>query len=253
MEIITIAHNRPDFIEMQFKSFKHLKDEFIYTVFYDDNEDKVKKVCKKLGIKCIKIDRIMEDSELQYDASARVALHQNWIYSNYKFEGLTLYLDSDMFFIKDICIIDEMKGYDLAYVPLYAGGCEYMWSGLQIYNGVKNLDKLDWRCAYLGGEWGTHGASTFHWLQENKPKVKHITQHTLLDSRERTFMLNGLLTYQQYPELVELTVDFPKPECIDMFKFDDYFLFHHKNASNYEDVKDKKYTIRKTKAIKKIL
>src|ERR1700742_2677888 len=58
--IMTHVYCRPDFIELQAKTFKaFLKDDYEYVVFNDaPNEtmcNKIKQTCNKFGIKCITI------------------------------------------------------------------------------------------------------------------------------------------------------------------------------------------------------
>ena len=65
--IITHSYNRPDFIELQQKTFaKFLKDEYEFVVFNDaeSNPDMFKKIedtCKRCGIRCIKIPQAIHD------------------------------------------------------------------------------------------------------------------------------------------------------------------------------------------------
>ena len=77
IKIYTYSHNRPDFIEPQYNSIKkHVKDDFEFIVFNNERNggdpgsgykperiDEIYDVCKKLNIKCIRVEL---DPELQF-------------------------------------------------------------------------------------------------------------------------------------------------------------------------------------------
>lgn len=141
--IITHVHSRPDFIELQHKTFKaFLKDEYEYVVFNDAPNQEMcvamERVCNRLNIQCIRVPQTMHANN--NNAGHR---HMNGIrYSleklGFDHQGIVLMLDSDMFLIKPLHIAAYLQSYDL--LGLHQERTEnnikisYLWPGLLFMN-----------------------------------------------------------------------------------------------------------------------
>ena len=194
IKIYTYSHNRPDLIKPQYESIKkHVKDDFEFIVFNNEragsnpfsgySPERVQEifdVCKGLNIKCIRVDL---DPELQFingyqqfagdsfmgDGSHACGYSFSWGWKHHisKNDCISLIIDSDMFFIKDISIKDMMEGYNLAINPSYRYGAKYQdednrgsivlkypWNGIVIADipNMPNPSELKWGLGVFNGE-----------------------------------------------------------------------------------------------------
>ncbi len=129
--IFTTAFNRPEFIELQHKLFKKfMKDEFEYIVFNDannkDSEEEINKVCRRLGIQCVKIPQSIHtqpylkraDGDSFPIPNIRNCHAVQWAWDHYilQHNDVVLLVDSDMFLIRPFSLQETLQEYDLAYV-----------------------------------------------------------------------------------------------------------------------------------------
>jgi len=251
MEIITLNHNRPDFIELQLNSLKKHLTDFNYTVFDSSQGDLIAKECEQLGVECIPIvgDRRFDEP------SCKVASLLTEMWKLVPRQGLVVYLDYDMFLMNQL---PDMTGYDWAFVPQLRPLITYPWTGLMMFNmDTLHPEDMNWRVASeLGGDVG--GFNHFY-LKKHHPKVLELEMWTLVDDEEYSF--NGAHTgvfHKNYAKMRQLVKDFPHPYSVDVFKtkdqpFDDYFIFHYKSASNYPPFATPEYNKLKTEALIKLL
>jgi hypothetical protein len=252
MEIVTLAYNRPDFIELQLNSLnKHVKN-FNYTVYDNCPDDSIKDECKRLGVKCIPLKIFNADPSVCVAAS----LNQMWESLDF-IDGKLMYIDSDMFLIGNL---PSMKNFDFAFVPqVRPNGVVYPWTGLMLFNmdTIPDPWEMKWDVGYsLGADVG--GLNHFY-LQKYNPKVLELEMWTLIDDFHYSF--NGADTpghHKNYDKMACLVKDFPHPFSVDMFKvrdrsWSDCFVFHYKSASNYPDFYTPDYNEKKTAALKEFL
>jgi hypothetical protein len=115
---ITHSYNRPDFIELQAKTFKaFLQDEYEFVVFNDAPQENMRRQiqdkCSQLEIRCF---RVPQNLHKRGDAGSR---HIDGImYSletiGYDYDGIVALIDSDMFLLKSFCIEKYLDGYGIA-------------------------------------------------------------------------------------------------------------------------------------------
>ena len=152
IKIYTYSHNRPDLIEPQYDSLKkHVKDEFEFIVFNNEREGgdpgsgydstriaEIDNVCHKLGIKSIRVEL---DKDLQYingtqqfsgesfvsggSHACGYSFTWGWKHHISKNDCISVILDSDMFFIRDVSIQDVMSEHNLAIIPSYRYSSKY--------------------------------------------------------------------------------------------------------------------------------
>ena len=172
--IHTVAVNNPKFIELQYLTLKKfVKNDFEFVVYNDakswndltnfNNFDKqytkneITKTCESLNIKCIDIPNL-HHSTYRFDPSDRNANSINFIYKDLlTINKPSLFIDSDMFIINDIDILEKYKNYNLAVVPQYRQmpicinnissvlDVKYFWTGLYYFDmpNMKNKNLMD--------------------------------------------------------------------------------------------------------------
>jgi hypothetical protein len=242
INIVTLAYNRPDFIELQLKSLKKYVKDFTYTVFDNAPDDSVKDECERLGVKCVPIKILGSDPSLVVGKS----LNAMWETLQHA-KGQLMYIDSDMFLTGEL---PDMKDYDFAFVPqTRPNDVLYPWTGLMLFNmdTLPAPGDLTWEVGYaLGADVG--GLNHFY-LQKHNPKVLELEMWTLTPDG---CSFNGAESSCK-PEHGEMErIDLPRP--FDIFKVNgESFVLHYKSASNYPDFYTPEYNERKTKALCKLL
>ena len=187
--IFTYSYNRPDFIEIQYKTFKKfLKDDYEFIVFNDAREstmeERINAMCRKYGIHCIRIPQSIHNKPyLQRwpgeSFNAPAVRNSNVVmYSldqvGFVHKGIVALLDSDMFLIKDFSIKEEyMKNYNLAGLEQQRGTISYLWIGLAFLdmNTMPNHRSINFNCGRVGNTPVDAGGQTYNYLHDN-PDVK---------------------------------------------------------------------------------
>jgi len=183
--IFTYSYNRPDFIELQNKTFKKfLKDDYEFVVFNDARDPKlykqIKATCKKLHIKCIKIPQEIHTQpylqrwpgEYYHAPAVRNCNVVMYSLDNYGFkhDDIVVLLDSDMFLVKPFSIREYMNGYDLAGL-LHSKSPDvlYLWIGLVFLNmrTMPNKKTIDFNCGKVDDINVDAGGQSYHYLKNN--------------------------------------------------------------------------------------
>lgn len=242
MEIVTLAYNRPDFIELQLSSLKKWATNFNYTVYDNCPDDAVKDECERLGIKCVPIKIFGEDASWIVGLS----LNKMWETLQYEF-GTLVYLDSDMFLIGEL---PSMEDHDFAFVPQVRGEITYPWTGLMMFNmeTLPHSEELKWQVDYSLKDTDVGGLNHFY-LKERNPNVLELEMWTL--TREGcSFNGADCVCKPEHKEMEKI----PLPRPFDVFKCNGKdFVLHYKSASNYPDFYTPEYNEKKTEALRKLL
>lgn len=215
VKIYTYSHNRPDFIQLQYESIKrHVKDDYEFIVFNNERPggdpgsgyiperiQEIDDVCNKCGIKSIRVDLDPElkyiNGYLQYDDNGSFVLGGSyacsyaftWGWKNYisKNDCISVIIDSDMFFIKDISFYDMMQGYNFSYVPHYRHhsyfksesepgefAFSYPWNGFVVANipQMPSPHELSWGLANYNGITCDVGGECLTYIDKYKDKLK---------------------------------------------------------------------------------
>lgn len=185
--IATLANIRPDFIELQYNSIKRfVKDKDVdYVVFNNASESKerfeeIRSICAKLGVKHIPVKkRSIIFKWMNENVSKLVARSLNYVWKNnlQSKKDIVSIIDSDMFFIKEICIEELMRGYDLAFVPAYRGEhfeVLYLWTGLMFFNmnTLPFINELKWDTGKILGYGVDVGGLNHFYLEKFKDRLK---------------------------------------------------------------------------------
>lgn len=190
--IITHNYNRPDFIELQYKTFKKfLHDDYEYIVFNDaqDNDlmNKIDAMCAHYNIKSIRIPQEIHSQPYlprqPNDNLNRANIrHANCIqYSldtiGFDHNGIVFIIDSDMFPIRPFSIADYMKDKDIAAFMNKPRGINYICPAFCILSMNKLPDKktLNFNVCKINGLDVDSGGFTYYYLANHPElKVEHI-------------------------------------------------------------------------------
>ena len=202
IQIITYAHHRPDFIEIQYQSIvDNIKDDFEYIVFNNsvDDENKrneIRRICEKLNVKCVDVNL---DNDLRYHggecnftdnfySNFNLACSYPLVWTFKKYLGDNEYvciIDSDMFFISKISLLEMVRDVDAVYIPQWrdGGNIQYLWNAFIILNLKKNpsLKTLDWHPGYINSHRLDVGGQTHHFIKNNPLKGRYLTEFSIRD------------------------------------------------------------------------
>ncbi len=177
--IITHSFNRPDFIEIQDKTFKKfLKDDYTFVVFNDapqeEISDKIIKTCNRLNVPCIRIPQSIHDApylerwpgEDYHHPVVRCANVVQFSLDTlgFDYDGIVMIIDSDMFLIKEFCVQEFLNGFDIAGVLQSRQHIKYIWNGLVFFNMQTLPDKktIDFNCGKIDGIGVDVGGHTYY-------------------------------------------------------------------------------------------
>jgi hypothetical protein len=233
--IITHAHNRPEFIEWQYLCFKKfLLDDYEFVVFNDAVVPKhfraIKEMCSKLQIKCFPIPQeihshlyplILPPERFFAHPSNRHAdgIQYSFQQLGFDYDGIVALVDSDLFFIRPISIVNLLEDCDIAAVTspgfkyewqinkLYRRDpIKYLWPGVVFMhmNRLPNKQDLD----FTPGDYGSFtldtGGHTYFYLKNN-PTVR------LKELDEFHFQMNK--------DYLQISMDLPEDEKIEKLRF----------------------------------
>jgi hypothetical protein len=191
--IFTYAFNRPDFIEIQKKTFdRFLTEEYEFVVFNDakdiDLEKAIIQTCNRLNIKCIRIPQKIHDlpylqrwpGEDFNHPGVRPANAIQYSLNEYGFNhnDYLLIIDSDCFLVKALDVRKYMQNCHLAGVPQSRGSnIEYLWNGLVFMDcaSMPNKKTINFNSGKVHDVSVDIGGHIHYYIQQNpNAKVKRI-------------------------------------------------------------------------------
>jgi len=229
--IVTCSYSRPDFIEMQAKTFKaFMQDPYEFMVF-DDAPDSatseaIQTMCQKLSLGYQRIPQDVHNStnkkqvgdfvrsgmaisidgdsyNVQHNVSCRAADSLNYMMQTvgFQYPGMVCLVDSDLFLIKKFSVASFMNNnnYDLYGCAQQRGPIFYLWTGLIFFNNKRLPDKdtllLD--CAKIDGISVDTGGLLHCYLQEQKSLNVGSYNNTHIDSLPKDVSELERLGYHQ--------------------------------------------------------
>lgn len=261
--IITSAYNRPDFIEIQYKTFqKFLQDDYEFVVFNDARtlpmQQAIESTCAHLGISCVNIPQAIHDlpylkrlpTEGFHDPAVRNANVVQYALNNrgYAHNGIVAIIDSDMFLVKPFSIEQFLNGYDIAGVPqAYSKDgikIEYLWIGIAFLNMAKLPEKelINFNCGKIHGVNVDAGGYTYYYLHKypalkinlfsalhstslSCPACRSIRDHYPCNHNRKEFQASGLNDQQ---------IDFLHAGLENVEFFINGTFFHYRSGSNWD-------------------
>jgi hypothetical protein len=256
--IFTYSYNRPDFIEIQYKTFKKfLKDDFDFVVCNDasniEDRNKIKKMCAALNIPVIPIPpAIHKRPYLQRfpgdDWNNPSVRNCNVVqYSldklGFQHKGIVALFDSDMFLVRDFSIKEYLKGYHLAAFGTERAHVNYLWIGLVFLDMGKmpNPTTINFNCGPIDGQNVDAGGFSHYYLKNNPTaKVRYMNRTGSNPALSAQKLLSE--GYDKYQiALIHTGVD-------DLQFFHDAHFLHYTAGSNWNK-KSNEYHILKTQQV----
>lgn len=232
--IITHSYNRPDFIEIQQKTFKKfLKDEYIFVVFNDARDLKnwqfINTTCKKLKLRCVSIPQKIHDmpylnrypGENYQNPCCRCANVVQFSLDNlgFNWQDYVMIIDSDMFLIKPFSVKEFMQDSLIAGVPQTRGGIDYLWNGLLLFDMFKlpNKRKINFNCGKVNGESCDVGGYTYYYFNDNETIIPKYINHVHINGRKEDQLIPKNSLQGRYQKMADST-------CAEYKKDSDDFL-----------------------------
>lgn len=232
LTIVSIFHNRPDFISLQLESIRQnvIHDQINYIVANNARDNKmrreIKVVCKSLGVKCIPIKRnlLLElkirlmykervfdkgNSYKNVNLACSYAFMYLWRTLLGKISGGTVcFMDSDMFFVGKFdpteFFSSKISHGAIAFVPIIRNSktvkyeIYHPWNGLFLANSSanKSLRSLEWHPGQISGMKLDVGGQGHYWLKNNSNSTNyiHLTSFSLYYLREIGGKVEGRVT-----------------------------------------------------------
>ncbi len=190
--LITHAYNQPDFIQMQAKTFKKfMQDEYEFVVFNDAKDTKmahqIQAICAECGVRCIRVPQEIHDRPYLKRGPGEPYHRPNVRHVNccqysldvlgFDFDGIVGFVDSDMFLIRPLSIVQEMEGYDIVTAGRCGGTSEHAighwWPGLCFMRMNKLPDKrtLSFNCGMVDGINTDTGGYSYYYAKAH-PELK---------------------------------------------------------------------------------
>lgn len=272
--ILSSYYNRPDFIELQHKTFQRfLKDPYIFIIFNDASDSQLRaaisRECARFNIECIDVPFSIHNNNfskrylgepLTFENRAIQAMQFGLSLKGLVYDGLVMYIDSDMFLVKDLSVQEFLKGFDLAGVYECQDSICYINPSLVFFNMSQLPDKknINFFPERIGDMVVSGGGSMYKYFKKNSEvKLKSI-DHILsinLDLCVNSFCLqaNNLCshnlelfrTYGFNVDQIEFLENHPRNI---EFLCNNSFL-HYRNGSNW-DPKSEHYRANKTMQIR---
>jgi hypothetical protein len=263
--IITHVYNRPDFIEIQDKTFKHfIEDAYEFVVFNDaSNENmatQIKEICAKHDIHHIRIPQEIHTRpylpRLPGDPLHRPNIrHANCVqYSldtlGFNHNGIVFIIDSDMFLVRPLNISEYMKDKDIvAYVKGSDNNVFYLCPNLCFLHMNRLPDKrsLNFNCGVANGASVDSGGWTYFYLKQH-PELRVISVEGLwsyllfcphyIDSRPIDYTASEDARREVYIKYgfneKEIQFFLKRPDTFEIY-MDKCFL-HYRAGTNYSNL-----------------
>lgn len=200
--LFSYSHNRPDFIEIQYKTFKKfLLDDYEFVIFNDAKDEKmcekIEHMCNKYCITHIRIpqeihdrpylERLPRERELYHHPTVRNCNVVQYSLDTLGFDhnDIVALFDSDLFLIKPFSIREYLKGSDLAGHLQIREHINYLWIGLVFLDmaHMPNKSTLNFNCGEIDNIPIDAGGHTHDYLKQNPhTQVKYFSGHTYPDS-----------------------------------------------------------------------
>lgn len=203
--VMTHSYNRPDFIEIQYHTFKKfLTDDYEFVVFNDAPSEQMRQqienMCKKHSLRCIRIPQNIHTYAYLYrlpretfnNPCVRCANVVQYSLNEYGLahDDLVAIIDSDMFLVKEFSIRDYMAQQDLAGVhQARNNGVEYVWNGLLFFDmrTIPNKPLINFNCGEVNNTPVDVGGQMHHYLKQTPDaRVRFIQQDYVANHSQKS-------------------------------------------------------------------
>lgn len=218
LTIYTLADKRPDFIRVQYDSFKkYLKDDYDYVIINNaidspSRQEEITKIAFQLDLKCIKVrfdanlvrvgGRVAIKDGKYTDGNLACAYPIKWAWRTIcqsNIERLVVFIDSDMFVARKVSFAEELGDADAAFMIQYRGLeknrtkalISYPWNGICIFDPQKipDLREMKWDCGWIRtslfhSEPVDVGGFANDWLKKHPIKVRPISEYAIYNFKK---------------------------------------------------------------------
>lgn len=258
--IITHSYNRPDFIEIQSKTFqKFLKDEYEFVVFNDAPQEAMSQLitttCANLNIPCIRIPQSIHTApylarEANDDFQNPAIRCANVVqYSldvlGFDHDGVVMIIDADMFLIKPFSIQEYFIHYQLSGVPQKREHVNYIWNGLVFFNmnTLPDRDSIDFNCKKVEGVAVDVGGNVYFYLKKHPELKLSLIYNDYIN--KWTSLSEPQMAHENIRYLFELN-----PNNIEFLL--DYSFLHYRSGTNW-DFRSDEYHKTKTEILNEFI
>lgn len=252
--IFTIVFNRPEFIELQKKSFDaFLLDEYDYVVYNNAADSniarEIEQTCQREGVRHV---RIPDQDRRNLDPCTSHATALNYAVNDFLkwHQGKTLLLENDDFLIQPISIEAEMTGIDFGYKPFcWMWDPNGKWVGHPTiyyphanmaffdFSTITHPELINWHGTLIEGYRSDTGGHMYAFLHsEPKMRTKQIDEIASWDYQpNRNFFeryaQKGVFPVSYIPLMEELIANLPSA-----IQFINHFtVLHYWVGSNWDN------------------
>jgi hypothetical protein len=222
----TAADKRPDFIPLQYHSFrKFIQDDYELVVLNNaldsrPRRNEISSICTDLGIRCIEVKKDKRFTTI----GGHTAFNWRGIYKNanvgtaypikWAWEmmceankgALFAIIDSDMFLCRDISFNKELGGRDASLIIQYRGlddrrqkaAVTYIWNAFALFDPdiIPNIKEMNWDCgitpdSFIHGHPVDVGRHIHYWLSHNPISFTHVSEYSIHKASD----INGDIVY----------------------------------------------------------
>ncbi len=243
--IFTYSYNRPDFIEIQHKTFQRfVKDEYQFMVFNDAPEKAMEQsiaaMCHRYQIPCIRIPQEIHakpylprwPGEYYNDPAVRNCNVVQYSLNEYGFahDDILVLVDSDLFLVREFSFRDALKEHDLIGLQQ---GIGYLWIGLVMLNmkTLPQIKTLSFNCGRVNNAPVDAGGHSYYYIHDNpKVRVKYISQFYPPNFKPEELTVPLLTTYK----LDQKAIDFIHANPLNIEFLCDACFFHYRGGTNWD-------------------
>lgn len=171
--VVTHSYNRPDFIELQYKTFKKfLKDDYEFVVFNDAKDSKleneIRAMCASLGIRCIRVPQSIHTSS--HPSRRHIdCIHYAFNEIGIKHDGIFAQVDSDIFLIEETSLRELSKDFEIVANLQKSGKIFWINPVVALFDmsTLPNMETMRWNCDPINGISTDTGGYTYYYLIQN--------------------------------------------------------------------------------------
>lgn len=259
--IFTYACNHPEYIEWQAKTLAlFADDEYELIVFNNAFDGKeraaINAMCESLNIKVIQVPYeihqkglyIPEDS-IFGNASVYHCRAAQWSLEHYglQHDDILVIFDGDLFLIQPFSFRKFLDNYQIAGFYKYGGipSIPYLWLGLIMLDlrQLPNKETLNICCVQVTGGHLDSGGGTYHYLENNKVRLRTINQQHINSLRCTSCQkkLFGCCAHNFWKlrdmnmgeDLINLIEYMPLLPLFNIEFYHDYTFMHYQGGSDY--------------------
>lgn len=276
IRLLTFHVNRPDFIEMQHKTFSHfMQDDYELIVFNDaktpELEAEIRQVCEKCGILCVRFEqewhqidplndqirswlsdpKITSSLTFVGDPSTQPSVRHCHViqyaldHFGYTHDDIVAIVDGDLFPIRPIFLRELLSDCHMVGAQRIMGDINYFWVIFTAFNPnlLPNKYDLKFNTSVIHNTLHDSGSGAYHYLKNNPTVLpRKWTSHSSVTFKGLSsfeMQLHGFSNSE-----ISLTKSLTGPVPLE-FHLDHRFLHFCASSWNYEGYQEKLESVQK--------